>query len=557
MATQTKNKSNTKNISNSKTTVSKKVNRTKKDVVDSSLNTSTVNNTLTKIYTKTDEEFKPKRELAQKLTFAQLQELIQRNVTKGVNKSFVQYTRDLLDQYTANPLNSIDNLREVSRFLTRVSMIYKQMISYFSTMPLYTYNITPIFDYTQEVDSEKTLKNYQKVLKSFNSFNMFKELSNVVSTTIRDGFYVGYMFYSEKDGIFLMPLDQQYCRIYGKTSNGEWIVFMNAAYFDQGNNKDFIYGVNNDGVGIWPDVFIEGYETYKNDGRDYQWFRLPPENTLCMISSTDDEFYMPLPYFLPLFKSLLQLLDTENLIAAKNEIENYKLILLKIPLMQDGDDINDFAIDLDIVLNFQRLLEEIVPDGIGIGTTPCETDTISFDKSTSTSDTDALQKAMNSLFSNAGINQLVVSSGDSSNANGLKYSIANDLGKMSVYIRRLESWLNYFIKTNIAEGFKLQIFDQTQYNRQDFINEKKSAAELGSSKMDYLCALGDTPYIAYNKLRFEAEVLNVQKFMMPLQSTYTQSGNNTGGAPTKDETELSPEGQATRDSGKNDDKGNK
>lgn len=530
-----------------------KANRRKK--TNSSTTTKIVNNNQTKIITKNDEEFKPKREAAQKITFDQIQELLQRNITKNVNKTFTQYTRDLLDQYTANPLNSIDNLREVSRFLTRVSMIYKQMISYFSTMPLYTYNITPIFDYTEEIDSEKTLKNYQKILKTFNSFNMFKELSNVVASTIRDGFYVGYMFYSEKDGMFLMPLDQQYCRIYGKTSTGEWIVYMDAGFFDKGNNKDFIYGINNDGVGTWDQVFIEGYETYKNQGNDYRWFRLPPENTLCMISSTDDEFYMPLPYFLPLFKSLLQLLDTENLIAAKNEIENYKLILLKIPLMDNGNDTNDFAIDLDIILNFQRLLEEIVPDGIGIGTTPCETDTVSFDKSTSTSDTDALQKAMNSLFANAGINQLVVSSGDSSNANGLKYSIANDLGKMSVYLRRLESWLNYFIKTNIAEGFNLQIFDETQYNRQDFINEKKESASLGGSKTDYLCAMGDTPYVAYNKLRFEAQVLNIQQFMKPLESTYTQSGS--AGRPTVDETELSPSGQATRDSGKNDDKGNK
>ena len=137
--------------------------------------------TETKMITKNEEEFKPKREVAQKLTFAQLRELIQRNVNRSVNKSFTQYTRELLEQYTVNPVSNIDNLREVSRFLTRVSMIYKQMISYFSTMPLYTYNITPFFDYTQEVQPDQTLKKYQKVLKAFNSFNMFKELSNVVS----------------------------------------------------------------------------------------------------------------------------------------------------------------------------------------------------------------------------------------------------------------------------------------------------------------------------------------------------------------------------------------
>ena len=130
--------------------------------------------TETKIITKHDEEFKPKREAAQKLTFEQLQELIQRNVNRNVNKTFTQYTRELLEQYAINPVTNIDNLRDVSRFLTRVSMIYKQMISYFSTMPLYTYNITPFFDYTKDVQTDQTLNKYQKVLKAFNSFNMFK-----------------------------------------------------------------------------------------------------------------------------------------------------------------------------------------------------------------------------------------------------------------------------------------------------------------------------------------------------------------------------------------------
>ena len=129
---------------------------------------------------------------------------------------------------------------------------------------------------------------------------------------------------------------------------------------------------------------------------------------------------------------------------------------------------------------------------------------LAFEKSTSSTDTDELNKAMNNLFSNAGINKLIVSSGDSSNANGIRYSIANDFGKISIYLRRIESWLNYWIKHNIADGFYLEIFDQSQYNREDFINEKKDAASLGAAKMDYLCSLGNDPYVAYNKIRFES-----------------------------------------------------
>ena len=145
-----------------------------------------------KIYTKTDESgYTVSRDRAQKISFAKFQELLQRNVTKTVSKSYTQYTRDLLDQYIQSPLNNIDNIREVSRFLTRVSMLYKQMISYFSTMPLYTYNITPLADYTKDFDPDKQLKNYEKVLKVFHHFNMAKELQNVISNTIRDGMYVG------------------------------------------------------------------------------------------------------------------------------------------------------------------------------------------------------------------------------------------------------------------------------------------------------------------------------------------------------------------------------
>lgn len=513
-----------------------------------------VQNNLTKI-TSAEPDSVETRKRAQKISFAKLNELLQRNVSKNLSKSYTQYTRDLLDTYAQSPLNNIDSIREVSKFLTRVSMLYKLMLQYYSTMPLYTYNITPLSGYVKDFNVDKTLKSYEKVLQIFHSFNMTKELQNIISNTIRDGMYVGFMYNSESDGLFLMPLDIQYCRIYGKTAEGEWIVYMDAAYFDKNDNVNFIYGVNNDGNGVWDECFIKGYENYRNLGRDYEWFRLTPESTFCMIAGTDDEFYIPLPYYFPLFKSLLQILDTESLVAAKEELQNYKLILNQIPLINGSDQVDDFALSFDIITAYDAILKSVVPELVGVGTVPYENvNVIDFEKSTSTADTDELNKAMNNLFANAGINRLIVSSGESSNSNGIRYSNANDLGKISIYLRRIESWLNYWIKHNIADGFHLQIFDQTHYNKDDFIQSKKDAASLGGSKMDYLCSLGDTPYVAYNKLRFESVALNIQQFMTPLQSTYTQSSSSVG-APTKDDDELSEEGQSTRNSGKNEDKG--
>lgn len=369
--------------------------------------------------------------------------------------------------------------------------------------------------------------------------------------------FVGFMYNSEEDGMFLMPLDIKYCRIYGKTAEGQWIVYFDASYFDQGNNKDFVTEGDDEGTGLWDPCFVDGYNAYKTQGRDYQWFQLTPELTACFIATTSDEFYMPLPYFLPLFKSLLQLLDTETLIANKNELQNYKLILNKIPFLKNTEDVDDFAVSLDMLNYFQALEEEAVPDNVGVGTTPCDVEVVSFEKSTSTADTDELGNAMNNLFANAGINKLIISSGSSSNANGIKYSIANDLGKISIWIRRIESWLNFYIKKNITEVCCIEIFDLTRYNHDDFVAEKKEAATLGGSKVDYLVALGDDPLTAINKLRFENDVLGIQDYMVPLQTSYTQSVSDEGGRPEKDEGDLSPEGVSTRDSGKNEDKGSR
>lgn len=434
-------------------------------------------------------------------------------------------------------------------------MPYKLMLQYYASMYEYRYNLTPLSDLTKGM-SGKQLKDYNTVASLMHNFNVAGEMNDIIFQMLRDGMFVGFMYNSEENGLFLMPLDVKYCRIYGKTPEGQWIVYFDATYFDQGNNKDFVVDGDDQGTGLWDPCFIDGYNNYKSGGRDYQWFQLTTELTACFIATTSDEFYMPLPYFLPLFKSLLQLLDTETLIANKNELQNYKLILNKIPFLKNTEDVDDFAVSLDMLNYFQELEEASVPDNVGVGTTPCDVEVVSFDKSTSTADTDELSKAMNNLFANAGINRLIIASGDSSNANGIKFSIANDLGKISIWIRRIESWINFFIKKNISENVHFEFLDLTRYNHDDFVAEKKEAATLGGAKTDYLIALGTDPYILKNKLMFEKDVLQIQDYMDPLQTSYTQS-DNEGGAPTKDEGDLSPEGASTRDSGKNEDKGNK
>ena len=80
--------------------------------------------------------------------------ILQRNPSKTLTKSFVQYTRESLDTYAQSPYNNIDNIREISRFLTRVSMPYKLMLQYYASMYEYKYNITPLTDLTKGMSNK-------------------------------------------------------------------------------------------------------------------------------------------------------------------------------------------------------------------------------------------------------------------------------------------------------------------------------------------------------------------------------------------------------------------
>jgi len=195
---------------------------------------------------------------------------------------------------------------------------------------------------------EKSWKAYYKVLSEFNKFNIKKEGYTSHALALRDGFFVGFMY--EEEARFFMPLDVQYVRILGKDQAGQWVAYFNAAFFDSGNNSEFVLGIDgNPSAATWDKVFIDGYRAFKSD-RNKQWFRLPPERTCVLLSGPEDEFAFPLPAYLPLFPSILDLLDLESILQSKSELENYKLIVSQIPLVDNGNsgDVDDFAISLEL-----------------------------------------------------------------------------------------------------------------------------------------------------------------------------------------------------------------
>lgn len=495
----------------------------------------------------------PQQFAERKRAFAvkKIEQILMQNVSKSGSKTFTQYTKSLIKSYLLNPYSYKDSIREVSRYLYRVSTLYKKIVLYYATMPYYYYNVTYKTNFLKPETPDKMLKKYESYLQRMQAIDFSKECPPIVAMAIRDGIYAGFVYDNEEEGLFIHMLDPQYYKLRGKNADGQWIVFFDANYFSVGNNREFVEGINGDMSGTWDQVFVDGWNAYQQDSMNARWFMLPPERTICLLANMDDEFDMPLPFLIGSFSGILDVLDAEQIMADKTALENYALLVSKIPLLDNTDTVDDLAVSLELVQACQEAINEIIPSLVGAAWVPgLDLDVITFNNKNVTEDTDALSNSVKNVFDQVGASQFVVSGGSSTNSIGLKQAIANDTASAFMLVDRLESNLQFYFNSNIDENFIFRFHKETWYNRDEYLSQMKDAATLGSSAMDYLTALGMTPYEAYCKLSFE-NMIGLKDMMIPLKTSYTDSANNgDSGAPQKDDGDLTDEGIATRDGGK-------
>lgn len=485
-------------------------------------------------------------------TYEEVKQLFLQNVSKSTSRSFTQYTKSLVKQYLQNPQTNADRLRGLSQYLFRASTLYRKIILYYACMPLYNYYVIEKIDLTKTYNASKSMKNYNNIIQKLQQVNFKHEFAQMIALAILNGAYYGFV-YDTGDGLFFHTLDPQYCKIKGKDGYGNWIISFDMSYFSQGSNSEFVEGTDDgDTSGCWDDVFVEAWKEYQADKQNKRYAILPTERTMCLLASLDDEFDLCLPFFMGIFLLLMDCEDYADIMADKTALENYKLLVSKIPLV-DGDNVDDFKISLEVTEAFQDMLEAILPSNVGAVRSPMDLDTITFEKSNTTSDTDMLSKSIENVFNNCGASQLVVAGGSSTNSIGLKQAIANDASLAFIWVARLEHNFNYWLSQNGYDGYAFRFHQETWYNREDYVNLMKESATLGNNPLLYLTSLGQTPYEVECGLRMTMQS-GIRDLLVPLKTTYTDSSNNgsdTGGAPTKSDGDISDAGLATRDGDKN------
>ena len=147
---------------------------------------------------------------------------------------------------------------------------------------------------------------------------------------------------------------------------------------------------------------------------------------------------------------------------------------------------------------------------------------------------------VNNIYYQSGVSgQLFAASGNLS----LDSSIKNDLSLAMILAHKFENFVTNIINrlySNSNINFKYMILPITRYNEKEYIENAFKLASSGYSLLLPMLAMGFSQNDINNIKDLENDVLKLTDKLIPLKTSYTQSGDDEGGAPTKTVEEKAP-----------------
>lgn len=336
------------------------------------------------------------------------------------------------------------------------------------------------------------------------------------------------------DNITIQQLPSDYCAISSVEGNVPNVTF-DFSYFD----------TNSDLLEFYPEEFKTKYKVYQKN-RTGSKIELDSPTSFA-IKCNNDVLEYALPPFAGLLRELYDIEDYKVLKLTKTELENYAMLVMKLPM----DDNGNWGIDLDKAREFWENLDHVLPEEVGSVLTPMPIDKISFEKS-NTGDTDTIGDAEQHMFTAAGVSSLLFNN-EKASANALLLSIKADQSITYGIVKSIEDVINRYIQSqSYGKNFKVNFLDVSPYNRKEVGDACLKAASYGLPTISMYAASQGLGQAELDSMSFlEGEVLGLQDMFKPIQSSSqisssdldSNAATDEGGAPKKDIGDLTDSGE--------------
>ena len=447
--------------------------------------------------------------------------------TKNYDTVYRRFTKDDIVKLLQYPERHERELREASNYLYNISSHYHRLINYYSKMGTFNYYLSPLKINSNTKINRKSFENaFKKACDECERMNIRHEMLKIADSVFREEIFYGYEFES-KDSYFIQKLNPDYCRIIA-IEDGIYTFEFDFSFFNRRMELLEWYGSE----------FSKKYELYLSDKQHYRWQELSSKSSVCF--KLNESSLAIIPPFAGTFPDIYDIADIKSLMKSKAEIENYKLITMKIPY-ENGS----FKIPLPVAMNFFEQLADQIPEDIGFGMTPMELDQVDFENSGKSQDVDAVVQSENNFWAAAGTSNAILGNPDVTSSSALALSIETDAAIVYALMDQMARWINKKLKQLPGTyHFKLTFLHETIYNAQDIQKQLLSACQYSfPAKYAAAASFGITQSDFEGLLVLENIVMDLQNKMVPVTSTHTQSEDNTSesGRPKQDTVDTAGE----------------
>lgn len=455
------------------------------------------------------------------------------DLTKNQTRSYTIYNKENLRTYMKNPASNENRLRNLSRFLYRVSQPYRRLVNYNAQqIDLTALSIVPNINIIEDNDKDTILKNYYDTCVEVDKINLHSEIYKMLVTAwIEDAAY-GYV-YEDDDGFFIYPLDGEYCKVSSTNIDGTLNFAFDFSYF---RSREEL-------LDYWDSEFKSKYNTYQKDSKQ-KWQELDPQKTICIKIGIEDAT-LCIPPYIGMFEGIIDNIDLQSIVSVKDELSIYKLLVARLEHMKGSDNPDDFEVDINTALKYYDKLEASLPDYVSSAISPLPIEPIEF-KGTTTDDTDMIANSMSNLFKISG-GSMVLNDEKSGATIFRAHIIADMMNAIKPLLGEIQSWINRYLKYILSEPAKVHYIETSPWMKNEKKKELLESAQYGIPVKMAVAALdGFSPLEVLRMQNLENNVLGLHDNWVPLQSSYTQSGISDN-SNEKDLTDLGEEGAETRE----------
>ena len=450
------------------------------------------------------------------------------------SKSFSVFSKDTLRTYMQNPLTNYKNLRNLSRFLYYRSQIYKRIIMYNATMIDTNYrSIIPYMDITKGADTTKIVKSFYDTAALLDKFNLSTEMLKVYTKCWIEDVFFGVYYFNDKEGGFLLPLDPDYCQITSIYPTGDYGFDMDMSYF-RSHQKE---------LELWGEPFESMYEAYESDMINGRWQPIPDEYCCCFKVDSMD-LTTPVPPYINLFDSIINLEDLKEITNIADEANIYKLIVAKIPLLKNSDSVDDFAVDPTTAINYYNRMIGDLPDYVSAILSPIDIDAVTFDQDQA-SDVNKVENAAKNILKTSGHSILA----DANGTTAVKAAITSDVEyAISSLLGQTQAWVNRMMTIHLSNPSKVKFLEVTKYTKDDYKDSLIKDMNYGTPFIMTLGALNGYTELDMISMANLNDALGLSELFKPLATSSTRSSDEANGRPKNDTaTDESEDSEAKRE----------